>query len=229
MYYSLPPDAIEATPPLIPKRVTRSYENVKLKEKAADSPPLPPKKGYENVELKGKGENGTPSLGPNPPVPLRRTRVPLPSPTKEQDVCTLTPPIPRRARDKSPDRSKLFKAFSAPYCPVSPDSPEVRRKERKDSSPLIIPNETDDLTTSDTPNPYYSLPPDSADFDPPLVDFSDDELNKGDNDGDAEMLYLTLGNVPLIVKESKLHSLKPCPPLPPKVGQQWVGLFVWYS
>ena len=224
-YYFLPPDAVTPSLPLVPKRVTRSYENVKLKEKGAtettNGPPLPPRKGYENVKLKEKGTNGTTLLGPNPPVPLKRVRIPLPSFLKKQEVCAITPPLPRKVMDGDPERSKLCKTVSAPYCPISPNSPEVLKKGRSDPSLPIPLKESDNSTAVDNPNPYYTLPPDSADLDYPLPDFSEDELNKHENDKEETELYLTFDEnvqaVDKINKASEQLHFKSCPPLPPKV------------
>lgn len=221
-YYFLPPDAVMVNPPLVPKRVTRSYENVMLKEngttETTNGPPLPPKKGYENVELKEKGTNGTTSLGHNPPVPLKRVRVPLPSFLKKQEVCAITPPSPRRVMDDVPERSKLCKTVSASYSPVLPTSPEVLKKGRSDSSLPVPLKESDNLIAVDNPNPYYSLPPDS---DYPLPDFSEDELSKFQNNEEETEVYLTLDEnflaIDKVNKASGQMSFKSCPPLPPKV------------
>lgn len=223
-YYFLPPDAVTPAPPLVPKRVTRSYENVKLKEKgttqATSGPPLPPKKGYENVDLEERGTKDTTSLSSHPPVPLRRTRVPLPLPVKKQQVCAITPPRPDRPIDMSPQQIKLFKTMSEPYCPILPGSPEVLKKGRSDSSPSVPLQENDNSTAVDNPSPYYSLPPDSADRGYPLLDFCEDEPSKLENEEDCEV-YLTLDeNVKTADKintASEQLSLKSYPPLPPKV------------
>ena len=154
MYYFLPPDAVAPSPPLIPRRVSRSYENVKLKgQESVDKgvttsvvshpPRIPPRKGYENVELKEskkkkteekeeEEERGTEnvattaSLRVNPPIPLKRARSPQPP----KEYCPVTPPMPaRRSREKAgaedSKMTKLFKVASVPYCPVTPNSPQL--------------------------------------------------------------------------------------------------------
>ena len=109
------------SPPLIPRRVSKSYENIKLKGQESidppttvhtvtsmgSHPPIPPRKGYENVELKeskkkmeeekerGRGKEGVmmaTSPGVNPPVPLKRARSPQPP----KELCPITPPVPAR-------------------------------------------------------------------------------------------------------------------------------------
>ena len=247
MYYFLPPDAVAQSPPLIPRRVSKSYENVKLKgQESVDQdtttsvvshPPIPPRKGYENVELKEKKreergtENVATSPGINPPIPLKRARSPQPP----KEYYPVVPPIPaRRSREKAgaEKKMKLFKVTSVPYCPVSPDSPQlpVKGKSRSASNPVLPLEESDDSANCDNPSPYYSLPPDSlspmAEIDARFqVDDSEEEeeLNKG-GEGGLEM-YLTLDEE----IQSKARSgeeekaikspIQYCPPLPPKVRE----------
>ena len=111
------------SPPLIPRRVSKSYENIKLKGQESIDPPttamtsismgshlptLPPRKGYENVELKeskrkismeeeerGRGKEGI-MMATSPCVnpPVPLKRARSPQPPKE--LCPITPPVPAR-------------------------------------------------------------------------------------------------------------------------------------
>ena len=244
MYYFLPPDAVAPSPPLIPRRTSRNYENinnVNVKDRdaathtqrAGNCPPLPPKKSYENVELKPKGSKGASLSSPNAPIPLKRSRVPrtppreqqvcpitppFPRRSREQQVCPITPPLPRRLKDKSSEKSMLLKSASAPFSPISQDSPELPRKKLSDSSSLVLSmEENDDVANSfDNPSPYYSLPPDIS----PTNDILDDFDIKGSMDEEDMDMYLTLDDK--VLPPNKASSTKTkvhvvCPPLPPKV------------
>ena len=231
MYYFLPPDAVMPSPPLIPRRVSKSYENVKLKEQESldhdqgttltdqsNGPPIPPRKGYENVELKVK-EKGATSPGIQPPVPRKRARSPQPP----KEYCPITPPLPRKAREKSTEKSKLFKVTSVPYCPVSPDSPQLLPREKNRSTPSLPLKESVDPANGDNPSPYYSLPPDSSptcivEFDTQFDDSGEEESNEVGED--AFETYLTLDEEILSKAKSReevIESPTKCPPLPPKV------------
>ena len=123
VYYFLPPDAVASSLPLIPRRVSKSYENIKLKgQESVDPPttamtsismvshpPIPPRKGYENVELKeskkknmeeeekerdrGK-EDVIMATSPGVNPPIPLKRARSPQPPKE--LCPITPPVPAR-------------------------------------------------------------------------------------------------------------------------------------
>ena len=197
--------------PLIPRRVSKSYENVKLKGQESvdldqatttsvmdNRPPIPPRRGYENVELKeskkeekerGTGDVHVATISPgvNPPIPLKRSRSPQPPNVKE--YCPVVPPMPaRRSREKTAaeNKTKLFKVTSMPYCPVTPDSPQlpVKGKSRSVSNPVVLPlEENDDSANCDKPSPYYSLPPDSLS---PMADidarFQIDDSDEGEGE-----------------------------------------------
>ena len=229
MYYYIPPDSVALTPPLVPKRVSRSYENCQPKEAVTTEvrarPLVPPKKGYENVELTDKSVQGSSATSPglNPPVPARRTRAPR-TPPRELESCPVTPPPSRKGRDKvTPERSKLFKTTSYPYCPVSPDSPVLPAKLTTKSRPhLPTKSEGDDSTKSDQPSPYYSLPPDFSpadNFDLALSDSSEEGSGKLDEEEGHETYLMLDEDVDTTKKQDAEQqlSLLTRPPIPPKV------------
>ena len=238
MYYFLPPDAVTPAPPLIPRRMLKSYENVKLQdnghtalETTNKGPPLPPRKAsYENVDLKEKGSQGASLPGPNPPVPFKRARVTRHTPPRGQEICTVTPPLPQKVLDlMTSDKSKLLKSTSVPYqCPISQDSPQFPPKERSGSVPFLLPlkQQNDNLTTKTPPNPspYYSLPPDSALADVTFDDFGIEGSSTLDDDDsdDGPEAYITLdeqfSSVDSRNEGSQGQTLQSAPPLPPKVG-----------
>lgn len=231
------------SPPLIPRRVSKSYENVKLKgQESIDQgtmttssmlshPPIPPRKGYENVELKIKKEergteNGATSPGINPPIPLKRSRSPQPP----KEYCSVTPPRPaRRTREKGTEtKTKLFKVTSMPYCPLSPDSPQLpaREKTRSTSNPVLPLKESDDSANCDSPSPYYSLPPDSlspmAEIDARFQIDDSEEESELIKDGDERFeMYLTLDEEKILSTaknggdERAIKSPIQCPSVPP--------------
>jgi hypothetical protein len=120
---------VAPSPPLIPRRVSKSYENIKLKgQESVDlpatatamttsvvshpRPPIPPRKGYENVELKEPKKKmeeekergrGTENLATKASSPGVRPPIPLKrarSPQPPKEYCPVTPPVPARRSTK---------------------------------------------------------------------------------------------------------------------------------
>lgn len=201
-YYYLPPDAVAPSLPLVPRRTSRSYENVKLKEK-------------------GKETRDVTSPDLNPPIPRRRAQSSQPT----MDYCPVTPPMPRRRKEKTNERSKLFKMKSIPpSCPVPQDSPQLPPKGKNNGFvPSLPPKENNDSSERGNPSPYYSLPPDSSPVEQLDIPFDDSEEEESSKLTEEDFeLYLDLDKeIQAKSREDKApepQKLPSCPPLPPKVS-----------